>query len=71
VNDTPENRETAGDAALYFRAQDSATLSAALEALFGNPSSRAQRGEDARARARALYRWDAVADAYEKLLAGT
>ena len=70
VNDTPENREAAGGAGIYFRAQDPATLSAALEALFGNPSSRVSRGEAARARAGALYRWDAVADAYEKLLAG-
>ena len=31
VNDTPENREVAGDAALYFRAHTPGTLAAALE----------------------------------------
>jgi glycosyltransferase involved in cell wall biosynthesis len=70
VNDTPENREVAGDAALWWDARDPATLTRALGALLLDPASGARRGEAARARARALYRWDAVTDAYEALLAG-
>jgi glycosyltransferase involved in cell wall biosynthesis len=70
VNDTPENREAAGDAAVYWDVRDPASLTRGLTALLSDERERFRRGEAARARAMALYRWDAVTDAYERLLAG-
>jgi glycosyltransferase involved in cell wall biosynthesis len=70
VHDTPENREVAGDTALFWDARRPETLTAGLEALFADPAARERRGEAARARARAAYRWADVTDAYERLLSG-
>jgi glycosyltransferase involved in cell wall biosynthesis len=70
VHDTAENRETAGDAALWADASRPGTLARAIAALLADPGSRRALGEAARARARALYLWDAVTDAYEKALSG-
>lgn len=66
VHDTPENREVAGETALYFDARDAATLTGALTRLFAGDDRRA-RGDAARLRAQARYRWEAVTDAYERL----
>ncbi|HEX7615123.1 MAG TPA: glycosyltransferase [Thermoanaerobaculia bacterium] len=71
VHDTPENRETAGDAALYVDAHRAESLAAGVTALLADPAARERSGRAAQARARALYLWDAVADAYEALLAGS
>ncbi len=69
VHDTPENREVAGDTALYFDAARPASLSAALETLFANPAERERRGRAARDRTVSRhYLWDDVTDAYETLL---
>lgn len=68
VHETAENREVAGDAALYFDARSPGTLTAALARLFSEPDERRRLGEAARQRARALYTWDDVTDAYEMLL---
>jgi glycosyltransferase involved in cell wall biosynthesis len=70
VHDTPENRETAGDAALYVDARRPETLARGVSALLADPERRRALGEAARRRAGALYRWDAVTDAYEKALSG-
>jgi glycosyltransferase involved in cell wall biosynthesis len=70
VHDTPENRETAGRAALYADASRPETLARALEALLGDSELRRLSGEAARRRAREHYRWDAVTDAYENALRG-
>jgi glycosyltransferase involved in cell wall biosynthesis len=70
VNDTPENREAAGDAGLYFSARNPATLTDALSRLFSDDDERRRRGAAAAARARVLYLWDDVADRYEALLKG-
>ncbi len=70
VHDTPENREVAGEAALYWDARDPATLAALLAALLPDAARRAALGAAARRRASSRYRWDDVADAYEALLAG-
>jgi glycosyltransferase involved in cell wall biosynthesis len=67
VNDTPENREVAGDAALYFSAAEPAGLAAALEAVRGDPAAAAERGRRAAERAAERYSWDGVADAYARL----
>jgi glycosyltransferase involved in cell wall biosynthesis len=70
VHDTPENREVAGDAALYWDARHPQTLERGLASLLEDPGRAAALGRAARERAEALYRWDRVADAYERLLRG-
>ncbi len=68
VHDTPENREVAGDTALYWDARRPETLAAALARLESDPAGRDARAACARERALGLYRWENVADAYERLL---
>lgn len=67
VNDVPENREVAGEAALYFRAADPATLAAALERLSDDPTLADTLRARARERAAQAYSWDTVTDTYEDL----
>ncbi|MGH9464262.1 MAG: glycosyltransferase, partial [Thermoanaerobaculia bacterium] len=69
VNDTPENRETAGEAACYFRVQEPASLTAVLAGLLAAPGALAERRRLAAARAAERFSWEAVADAYAALLA--
>jgi glycosyltransferase involved in cell wall biosynthesis len=66
--DTPENRETAADAALPFRA-DASDLAAKLTGLLSDDRLREEFRRKARARAQALFNWDTVTDRYESLLA--
>ncbi len=68
VNDTPENREVAGDTALYFRAEAPATLAAVLERLRADPLEALRRGRAAAARAAERYNWETIADQYAGLL---
>ncbi len=65
---TPENRETAGDAGVTF---DAGTLADAMRAAL-EMSEADRRALQARAqqRVRERYSWDAVTDAYEHLLKG-
>jgi glycosyltransferase involved in cell wall biosynthesis len=67
AHDTPENREVGGDAIGYFQLRPQETLSAALAEALRDPGLRERRSVLARERATALYRWDSVADQYEKL----
>ncbi len=69
-HDTPENREVAGDAALWWDARDPATLSRLLTALLPDAARREALGDSARRRAEERYRWDDVTTAYECLLGG-
>jgi len=69
VHDTPENREVAGEAALYFRAEEPATLAAALRRVLDEPARAAALGAAAAARARERYDWETIADRYAELLA--
>jgi len=69
VHDTPENREVAGEAALYFRAEEPASLAAALRRVLAEPGLAADLGGSAAARARARFDWEDVADLYAALLA--
>ncbi len=67
--DTPENREVGGDAVRYFRLHPAQTLSGLLGEFLASPAlCQAMRGA-ARARAEAMYSWERVTDAYERLLA--
>jgi len=63
---TPENAETAGDAAMkYAKSEDD--LAAKLQSLLDDPSARQRLAESAKQRADALYRWDVIAEKYEEL----
>ena len=63
---TPENAEVAGDAGIAFEAGE---LSAKLEQVLGmREDERRRLGERAMARVAERYSWDAVTDAYERLL---
>ena len=64
--DTPENAETAGDAAMPYEKSET-DLAAKLQSLLDDPSARQQLAQSAKQRADALYRWDAVAEKYEAL----
>lgn len=64
--DSPENNETAGDAALRYSKSPN-DLAAKLQPLLDNPEERRHWAERAAARANQLYRWDAVAAKYEQL----
>jgi glycosyltransferase involved in cell wall biosynthesis len=70
VNDTPENREVAGDVALYFRAAAPAMLAEQLEWVREHPDHARARGRAAARRAALLYDWERVTDQYEKLFRG-
>jgi GT2 family glycosyltransferase/glycosyltransferase involved in cell wall biosynthesis len=65
--DTDANRETAGDSGIQFR--DARELAAKLAALVARPELVRDLAKRAGERARALYRWDRVADQYEELFA--
>ena len=66
---TPENEEVAGGTAVLFR--DRAELAEGLARATADPVDPALRARAAAARRRArdVYSWDAVATAYERLLA--
>jgi glycosyltransferase involved in cell wall biosynthesis len=64
--DSPENNETAGDAAVrYTKSPDD--LAEKLQKLLDDPVERQHWAALAVERARQLYRWDDVAEKYEKL----
>jgi len=64
--DSPENNETAGDAAVrYTKSVDD--LAGNLQKLLDNPDERRHWAERAAERARRLYRWEIVAEKYEQL----
>ncbi len=70
VHDTPENREVAGGAALWWDARDPATLTRLLGGLLPDAARREALGDSARRRAQERYRWNDVTTAYEALLGG-
>ncbi len=67
VNDEPANRETAGDAGVYFDVEDEASLVAAFEFARADEARARDRGKRAARRAAEKYDWDLVADQYEQL----
>lgn len=68
VNDTPENREVAGGAALWFRAAEPASLAQQLDWILAHPEKARARGRAAARRAALLFSWERVADLYADLL---
>ena len=67
VNDEPANRETAGEAAVYFDVRDQASLTAAFEQAAGDPARTRLLGERAARRAASEFNWERVTDQYEEL----
>jgi len=68
AHDTPENREVGGDAVGYFKLRPVETLTGTLCEWLASPDLRQAQAGRARRRAREQYGWEAVTDAYEKLL---
>jgi glycosyltransferase involved in cell wall biosynthesis len=67
VNDVPENREAAGDAALYFSAHRPDTLAGLLRRVATDGALADTYRERAARLARERYSWDAITDQYEQL----
>jgi len=67
--DTPENREVGGEAVGYFRLRPHETLSGVLSECAASPVLRDAMRHAARTRAAALYSWERVTEAYERLFA--
>jgi glycosyltransferase involved in cell wall biosynthesis len=65
VNDTPENREVAGDAGTYFEAARPETLTRALALVLEQPELRSEHRRRAAARAAERYSWDTIASQYD------
>ena len=68
VHDAPENRETAGDAAVYFDAADPASLRGAIAELEARPGRIEELRRAAAERAGARFSWEQVADRYAEIL---
>ena len=68
ANDVPEHRETLGDTGLYYHGADE--LSTLLQVVLDDPPATDELRSRAQDRARRLYSWDAIADAYETWLTG-
>jgi len=64
--DTPENHETAGDAAVAY-SKNETDLAAKLQELLDNDAEREQWGIRARQRAQERFAWEAIANKYERL----
>jgi glycosyltransferase involved in cell wall biosynthesis len=64
--DSPENNETAGDAAIRY-SKSAEDLGQKLQVLLDDPVQRQHWAARAVERAQNLYRWDSVAEKYEKL----
>jgi glycosyltransferase involved in cell wall biosynthesis len=67
--DTPENSETAGDVAIRYDKSEE-DLTRKLQAVLDDPRGRGQLASRAKQRADSLYRWEAIAQKYEKVFAG-
>jgi len=68
VADTPENREVAGDGALFFSLAGPEDLAERLRQVLDNPGLLRPLSEKARQRVKSRYDWDRVTDRYEDLL---
>lgn len=68
VNDTPENLETIGHTGFSYSGRDGASeLQKVLQHLLDNPSVVDEAKAKAQRRARSVYTWESVTDAYERL----
>lgn len=65
LSDIPENREVAGDAAVYFNAGDISQLHLRLEELLEDREARERLSAIGLERARTTYNWDRIAEQVE------
>lgn len=65
--DTPENRETLGDAGVYYPPDDHLACAELIRRVCSDAELRARLGARARQRAAQEYSWEHVTDAYERL----
>jgi glycosyltransferase involved in cell wall biosynthesis len=68
VNDTPENREVAGETGIWFRAAEPGTLAERMDWVLGHSEEARALGRAAAERAARLFSWERVADQYASLL---
>ena len=68
VSDNPENREVAGDGAIFFSLSDPEDLAQKMRLVLADPEQLDPLAERARRRARSTYDWEQVTDAYEALM---
>ncbi len=66
ASDIPENRETLGDAAVFFGLKSS-ELAAAWRQLLDDPAAAEELGKKARGRACEKFDWEKVTDRYEEI----
>jgi len=67
ANDTPENREVAGDAALYFRARQPSSLAERLRWVLGHPDALEDLRHLAAQRAAERFSWEAITAQYRTM----
>jgi glycosyltransferase involved in cell wall biosynthesis len=67
ANDTPEHREVAGDAAVYFEKNSEESLREMLQKAVDNELSIEELRQKARKKIADEYTWDAVTKSYDKL----
>jgi glycosyltransferase involved in cell wall biosynthesis len=68
--DTPENREVAGDAGLRFRFEGAEPCETVLARVLDDEAALAELGTRSRRRVEQRYRWNDIADHYERVLEG-
>jgi len=68
VHDAAENRETAGEAALFFDVREPRSLAAAAGRLLAEPETVARLRAAAAERAARRFSWETIADRYAELL---
>jgi len=68
ANGTPENREVAGESAIYFDVRQPSTLVTAIDEVTRHRAATRRRGEQAARRAREHFSWEQVAQEYAELL---
>jgi glycosyltransferase involved in cell wall biosynthesis len=67
--DTPENREVVGGAGRSYRFEGAESLESVLDEILENDSMLNDLADKSRRRVTERYRWNDVADAYERVLA--
>lgn len=67
VNDTPENREVAGDAGIIYLKNGVDDLQKKLQKVLDNPGLVENYGAKARLRIQQHYSWETISDRYEEL----
>lgn len=68
ANDKPENREVVGTAGVYYDITNFDTLTEHFKHLTANPLQAVKLGELAGERARAVFSWERIVVAYERLI---